>query len=507
MLKPLRTSPLLRAIGRAPRGVLVLLKITIRIFVIAFVVLATIMLVNAFNARRKPDLQAWHRSAPESQFRARDARGDFDFKDYLALEDKIFAEVAEYKFPESELGGRSRYSRYLKGGPIDPSTFDPDWNRSFVLEPEGEIVAGAVLVHGLTDSPYSMRSIAEELVEKGVYCVGLRMPGHGTVPAGLLRVKWEDWLAAYEVAMAHIVERVGDERPVYAFGYSTGGAVALLQALEADDRQRPEGIVLMSPAVGITAFARASAFYRIWSWIPYFEKSKWLDIAPEYDPYKYVSFPSNGGWQTFRVTKTLQKHLARAAKDDRIEDLPPILTFQSLVDATVVAKATKEQLYDRLPVGDGELVLFDINRISALDGFYFNDESALIASMEADTTLPYRLTFIANTSPDSTTLIERSKPPKSAAMIDVPIDEQWPRDVYSLAHVAIPFPDDDPFYGSKPRDGFQLGNLALRGERNVLKISATEMLRLRHNPLHDYMIERIEAFMETGQVGTEGSPE
>ena len=26
----------------------------------------------------------------------------------------------------------------------------------------------------------------------------------------------------------------------------------------------------------------------------------------------------------------------------------------------------------------------------------------------------------------------------------------WPQDVYSLAHVALPFPPDDPLYGGRP---------------------------------------------------------
>jgi alpha-beta hydrolase superfamily lysophospholipase len=49
-----------------------------------------------------------------------------------------------------------------------------------------------LLLHGLTDSPYSMRALAELFAARGWYVVGLRLPGHGTAPAALTRVTWQD---------------------------------------------------------------------------------------------------------------------------------------------------------------------------------------------------------------------------------------------------------------------------------------------------------------------------
>jgi hypothetical protein len=37
--------------------------------------------------------------------------------------------------------------------------------------------------------------------------------------------------------------------------------------------------------------------------------------------------------------------------------------------------------------------------------------------------------------------------------------------------------------------------MALRGEKNVLLVTATDMLRLRYNPFHAYMEQRMLAFM------------
>jgi hypothetical protein len=78
----------------------------------------------------------------------------------------------------------------------------------------------------------------------------------------------------------------------------------------------------------------------------------------------------------------------------------------------------------------------------------------------------------------------------------------WPKGVYSLSHVALPFPPDDPIYGGPEvadGPGLQIGNLALRGERGVLQVSATDIMRLRWNPFFDYMENRILQFSELNE--------
>ncbi len=66
-------------------------------------------------------------------------------------------------------------------------------------ERRGERVA--VFLHGLTDSPYSLRHLAQRYREQGFIALGLRIPGHGTVPAGLVDIDWETWLAATRLAV------------------------------------------------------------------------------------------------------------------------------------------------------------------------------------------------------------------------------------------------------------------------------------------------------------------
>jgi len=76
-----------------------------------------------------------------------------------------------------------------------------------------------------------------------------------------------------------------------------------------------------------------------------------------------------------------------------------------------------------------------------------------------------------------------------------PTGLQYPNDVYSLSHIAVPFPEDDPLYGHLPSTGkrLQLGAVAVRGERNTLAVSQDSLNRLSWNPFFPWMSTRIEA--------------
>jgi hypothetical protein len=73
--------------------------------------------------------------------------------------------------------------------------------------------------------------------------------------------------------------------------------------------------------------------------------------------------------------------------------------------------------------------------------------------------------------------------------------------------VALPFPESDPLYGGDAAGespGISLGHFAPRGERNVLQISATDMLRQRWNPFYMFLENRIVAFVSQKVTTTGG---
>ena len=130
--------------------------------------------------------------------------------------------------------------------------------------------------------------------------------------------------------------------------------------------------------------------------LPTFEKARWLDIYPEYNPFKYNSFPANAGLQTWRLTTTMQAQIARIAEAGRGSELPPMLTFHSLVDATVSTPAIVHALYDVIADQRSELVLFDINRSSGLVPFIQPADATLVAQLASETPRKYRRTLITN---------------------------------------------------------------------------------------------------------------
>ena len=77
---------------------------------------------------------------------------------------------------------------------------------------------------------------------------------------------------------------------------------------------------------------------------------------------------------------------------------------------------------------------------------------------------------------------------------------RWPAEIYSLSHVALPFPPQDPLYGSTPDSpgeyGLSLGMLTPRGERSVLVVSLDMLMRQSSNPFFDWMMGRVKQTRE-----------
>ena len=461
----------------------------------------------AWFLRSGPEPSVWHTTHLEEEFTAARS-GDLDtIADYRRLEDRLFAELRSEIVDRVKPADRSLFNRFSAGSRSDPGVWPTNWNRSFELTPQ-HVTGAALLLHGLTDSPYSMRSIGEHLAERGLKVVALRLPGHGTAPSGLVSFKVEDMQAAVRVAMRDLRRQMGPDRPIYMVGYSNGAALAVdytVSVVAGADLPRPAGLVLLSPAIGIARLAVVARTRTGLSSLPGFGRAAWQQIVQEFDPYKYSSFSFNAAGQTQRLTSGLARRVEKLARDRPIEGFPPVLAFQSTVDSTVRAEAVVDALLEHLAPGHHELVLFDVNRLAAVRPLLVRDPGPLTARLLAMPARTFALTVITNASVETDQLQELRAAPGSSIQVSRPLEFSWPQAVFSLAHVALPFPPDDPLYGflsERNARHVQLGRVQMHGENGVLAIPDWVLTRQRSNPFHSYMIERIDGFVGPAAVQT-----
>jgi alpha-beta hydrolase superfamily lysophospholipase len=461
------------------------------------VVVLTLLAVRIYDSQRGPPLELWHTFVPEElDAEALDAA---DWPRYLEAEDAVFADVRREVTEKLEVEERVPVNRYFEGSIVYPPRFAQDFNRSFVLEPEGEPAGVVVLLHGLTDSPYSQRHFAAAWRAHGFVAIAIRLPAHGTVPAALAEVEWEDWMAATRLAVREARRRVPAPRPLHIVGFSNGGALAVKYALDAlDDPALPRAdrLVLVSPMIGVTRFARFAGLTALPAKFPVFAKAAWLSVTAEFNPFKYNSFPVNGATQSHDVTAALQAQVARKARSGKIEGLPPILTFQSVLDFTVSTRAVITAFYDFLPANGSELVLFDVNRTSKFGPLLRRASESLAERLLPAPPRAYRTTVITNADARSTAVLKRVVEAGTSAEQAQILDLDYPIDVFSLSHVALPFPMSDGLYGLRPDPaedfGLNLGTIAARGEIGALVVNMNAMLRMSSNPFFSFMLERID---------------
>ena len=440
-------------------------------------------------------LKPWHTEKLTEEFKEHKADEVQSFDDYLQLEERLFKQLDEKVYAETETGPEHKLDRYSSGSAADPRKQQPNWNRSFELSVE-KPRGGVLLIHGMSDSPYALRTLGKALNQRGYWVIGMRMPGHGTAPSGLRYISRHDMTAAVRIGMAHLDEKVNG-KPVHMIGYSTGAPLSLEFALDALDGKSapvPGSLILISPAIGIHPAAGLASFKDWLSNIPGLDGLAYTQVQPEFDPYKYNSFATNAADVVHGLTRSVASRVEQRAGTRPDIVLPPVLVFKSTVDATVTTNAVVDNLLEHLNPDRHELVLFDINRYAASYRVLIDDPAPLTDRVMDDDKLPFSVTLVTNESPDTTRVISKYKDPFSAdASHTSKLGLSWPAGVISLSHVALPIAPDDPLYGQRPPNKEEflfLGQLAIQGERGLLTIPSDWMFRLRYNPFFDYLEKR-----------------
>jgi esterase/lipase len=129
-------------------------------------------------------------------------------------------------------------------GAFDPQeSKDKELGEPYFLQADGA-TTGVVLAHGYLASPRQVQPLAEYLHQAGISVYAVRLPGHGTAPEQLTRVRWEDWLNCLARGCGLIRQHC--ERVIVG-GFSLGGALALV--LGARLRQRVDGVFSINAPV------------------------------------------------------------------------------------------------------------------------------------------------------------------------------------------------------------------------------------------------------------------
>jgi carboxylesterase len=178
---------------------------------------------------------------------------------------------------------------------------------------------GVLLSHGFTATTIEIRPLAEKLHERGYTVSAPLLPGHGTTPEDLNKVRWQDWAAAGQTALDALFATC--ER-VFVAGESMGGLLALTLASQ---NPKVAGVLLYAPAVALTLSAM--------------DKLKLHLGAPFITQVPRESLDCSDKWQGYPglpLKGALQLLKFQAVTVARLADIhQPVLVFQGGLDKTV----------------------------------------------------------------------------------------------------------------------------------------------------------------------------
>ena len=153
----------------------------------------------------------------------------------------------------------------------DPSQLDTN---EFFLPGSG---LSALLIHGLSGTPYEMRYLGDQLAAAGVRVLGVRLKGHAGAPEDLGATDHTHW---YESAVEGFerLRQYGD--PNVVIGLSMGAMLAA--RLAADQREAVAGLVMLAPAFFLPTATRVALRLmrpaRAWGDKIYFRSGSGSDI-------------------------------------------------------------------------------------------------------------------------------------------------------------------------------------------------------------------------------------
>jgi len=199
---------------------------------------------------------------------------------------------------------------------------------------------GALLLHGFTGNPMSMRPLGQWLAGEGLSVAGPRYPGHGTTWQDLATTRWTDWADEAERGFQDLASRCED---LVLVGLSMGGAMACHLTAQHQDRVR--GLVVINAYIrdvrlGFAPFVRL--FTRSRPGVGNDIKKPAQNEAP------YDRVPLSAAASLGKMLKVVQREVPGI-------DIP-FLQFHAPEDH-VVPKGSAQYLFDRIGSSEKEMVI------------------------------------------------------------------------------------------------------------------------------------------------------
>lgn len=202
----------------------------------------------------------------------------------------------------------------------------------------GEPPPAVLLIHGLTATTAEVRLLGQRLHQAGCAVAGPLLPGHGTHPDDLNRVRWQDWDCVVEDAYQALRQENPDAaaQRLFVGGESTGALLALLLA-----SRHPEiaGLLIYAPALRLTLRADQALLLRLMApFVPALPKPN-FPSNPEMPWQGYAVNPLKGTLQLLRLQQVVTRLLPQIRQ--------PILIMQGRKDLTV-HPTVPEFIYDHV---------------------------------------------------------------------------------------------------------------------------------------------------------------
>ncbi len=208
----------------------------------------------------------------------------------------------------------------------------------------GQGPVGALLVHGFTGSPHSMRPVGEYLAARGIAVSAPLLPGHGTTWQDLNTKRLEDWVEATEDEFHRFA---AEKEEVFVVALSFGAALALDLAARYPDRIA--GLVTLAGFVHTKDPRKYLAPV-----IRFLTKSLpgvGNDIAaPDVDELAYDRFPTSAAYWMLKMIDRARRGLGAVTA--------PILVMHGRNDGTV-APYNAQLILDSVGSVDKEIVYME----------------------------------------------------------------------------------------------------------------------------------------------------